>query len=137
MTTAAQIVRDALSHMKVQDPRQPIKAEHARDALRALNLMVRRWEANGVSLGWNDVSTIDEEISAPPEAEEALGYNLAVRLRARFRVVLDPDIIALANSGYASLKADVLANQYVRVAYDDLPAADHQPRGDWRDGLRG
>lgn len=136
MSTVADIVRDALSHLRVQDPRQPVKPEHARDAIRALNLMMRRWEASGIALGWSDVVEMTDMMPVPAEAEEAIGYNLAVRLQSRLRSQLDDEGKKAARDGLVVLRADVQANLFVRVCYDDLPAGEGQRygNGDWREG---
>lgn len=135
MALVSDILRDALSHLRVADANEALDADHARDAMRALNMMVRRWEADGLSLGWTDVTSVDETLPAPAETEEALGYNLALRLRARFGVTLDPDVIELARQGLAALSADVAATEFLRVDYDDLPAGTGQCYGSWRDGF--
>jgi hypothetical protein len=122
MTQVSSIVRDALLHLRVQDAAEAVDAQAMQDAIRALNGMVQRWEADGVSLGWTDVSAPDDTLPAPAEAEEAISYNLAVRLRARYGVAIDPDVIQLATDGLAALRADVIANSFARVSYDDLPA---------------
>lgn len=135
MALVADILRDALRHLRVADASQALQADDARDAMRALNMMVRRWEADGLSLGWQDVSNPDDVLPAPAEAEEALGYNLALRLRASYGVTLDPDVIELARQGLAALSADVAATEYLRVEYDDLPAGTGQRIGSWFDGF--
>ncbi|SDX52852.1 packaged DNA stabilization gp4 family protein [Lysobacter enzymogenes] len=139
MTAVADIIRDALSHLRVQDPRQPVKPENARDAIRALNLMMAAWEVEGVSVGWSAVVEPTDELPAPPEAEGAIGYNLALRLRQRFGVPLQPDLVGLARDTLATLHAQVLANVFVRVSYEDLPSGEGQRygRGDWREGFTG
>ena len=138
MTQVATIVRDALSHLRVIDRAAALTAIDAvamQDGIHALNLMMRRWEADGVALGWTDVSDPTETLPLPAEAEEAVGYNLAVRLRARFGVSISPDVVQLATDGLARLVADVQANTYVRVCYDDLPMGTGQRDGDgWREG---
>ena len=106
MTQVNDIVRDALGHLRVLDANAPVKPVDMRDAIRALNLMVRRWEANGLALGWSDVSEPTDTLPLPPEAEEAVGYNLAVRLRARYGVQIDPDVVALAGAGLSALQRD-------------------------------
>lgn len=106
MTQVADILRDALGHLKVQDANSAIKAIDARDGIRALNLMLRRWEANGLALGWTDVSNPDDVLPLPAEAEEAVGYNLALRLRARYGTSLDPDVIEFAREGLSALRRD-------------------------------
>lgn len=106
MTQVQEIVRDALGHLRVLDGAGTISAIDMRDALRALNLLVRRWEANGLALGWSDVSEPTDTLPAPAEAEEALGYNLAVRLRARYGVPIEPDVVGMAQGGLAALRRD-------------------------------
>lgn len=106
MTQVNDIVRDALGHLRVLDANAPVKPVDMRDAIRAMNLMLRRWEANGLALGWSDVSEPTDTLPLPPEAEEAVGYNLAVRLRARYGVQIDPDIVALASAGLSALQRD-------------------------------
>jgi hypothetical protein len=110
MTTVASIVRDALLHLRVQDAAEAVDAQAMQDAIRALNTMMARWEADGVSLGWTDVSAPTDTLPAPPEAEEAISYNLALRLRARYGVAVEPDVIQMATDGLAALRADVIAN---------------------------
>lgn len=106
MAQVQDIVRDALGHLRVIDANAPVKPIDMRDAIRALNLMVRRWEADGLALGWSDVSEPTDVLPLPPEAEEAVGYNLALRLRARYGVQIDPDIVALASAGLSALQRD-------------------------------
>lgn len=106
MAQVQDIVRDALGHLRVIDANVPVKPIDMRDAIRALNLMVRRWEADGLALGWSDVAEPTDALPLPPEAEEAVGYNLALRLRARYGVQVDPDIVALASAGLSALQRD-------------------------------
>lgn len=106
MTQVQEIVRDALGHLGVLDANGAVKAIDMRDAIRALNMMVRRWEANGLALGWSDVSDPTDTLPVPPEAEQALGFNLAVRLRPRYRVPLEADVIGMAAAGLSELRRD-------------------------------
>ncbi|MFK3647912.1 packaged DNA stabilization gp4 family protein [Lysobacter enzymogenes] len=129
MSTVAEVIRDALSHLRVQDPRQALKPEHARDGIRALNLMMRRWEADGLSLGWSDVAEPTDEMPVPPEAIEAIGFNLACKMRPRFGIPLDPDLKQEAEDGYSALLTDVHSNLYVRTSYEDLPSGEAQGCG--------
>lgn len=108
MANVADIIRAALGHLRVIDAMEAVEAEDSRDAIQALNRMMRRWEADGVNLGWSDVDNPDDLLPAPPEAEEAIGYNLALRLRANYGATLDQDVVQFAQDGLASLKADCL-----------------------------
>lgn len=106
MSTVGQIVRDALMHLGVIDANEAVEARDMSDGIRVLNMMLRRWEANGLALGWNDVSSPDDLMPSPPEADEAIGYSLAVKLRARYGVAPSPDVFQFASDGYAVLLRD-------------------------------
>lgn len=135
MTQVAVIVKDALELLRVVDANEAPEAEDAAKAIRALNLMMRVWEVDGVAVGWMDVAAPGDELPAPPEAEEAITYNLALRLRPSFGAALEQDVVATAASSLASLTAQVLANTFERISYPDLPAGEAEPRGSWRDGF--
>ncbi|MBA2403174.1 MAG: hypothetical protein H0V66_00260 [Bdellovibrionales bacterium] len=106
-TTVYDIVSRALRILGVVDPGEPLDAGDAATAIAALNAMMRRWEANGIALGWSDVVQGSDELPAPPEAEEAMTFNLAVRLRSEYRVAIEPDVIQMATDGLALLRRDV------------------------------
>jgi hypothetical protein len=108
MSQVNDIVRDALGHLRVLDANGVVKPLDMRDAIRALNVMMRRIEANGLALGWSDVSEPTDELPLPPEAEEAIGYNLAVRLRAKYGCEIEPDVIQMASAGMEALRRDRL-----------------------------
>lgn len=136
MTQAIDIIKDALGHLRVIDANAAPDENDTADALRALNNMVRAWESDGVTLGWSDVAAATETLNSPAEADEALGYNLALRLRARYGVQVDPDVVALARDGLASLRASVASSLYEHVTYPDLPSGEGQgTMYGWRAGF--
>lgn len=108
MTKVAEIVVDALGLLRVCDATEAPEAEDMATAISTLNKMMVRWEANGYSVGWSPVSNPDDEMPSPPEADEAIYYNLALRLRPRYGVALDEDVLADARR----LKSDVLADVF-------------------------
>jgi hypothetical protein len=108
MTTAATIVSRALRLLRVVDSNEAPEAEDFETARQALNGMMRRWEANGLALGWQDVDNPADELSIPAEAEQAVAFNLALMLRAEYGVSLDADVIEFAQEGLAELRRDVL-----------------------------
>jgi hypothetical protein len=50
-------------------------------------------------------SALNQTINLPNEYQEALFYNLAVRLRATYQMPPDPTIMALARASLATLQA--------------------------------
>lgn len=134
MSTVADLVRTALLHLRVTPATQPVKAVDMRDGIAALNAMMTRWEADGIALGWRAVVSASEDVPLPDEAVEAVGYNLALRLRARYGVNLDPDVIAFAREGRDALLRDIAARDGARLGYD-LPVAENgRPCGDFFGG---
>lgn len=106
MATTADIVSRALRILGVLDPHEPAEAQDFDSALSALNAMAARWEANGIALGWTAVNDPDDPLPVPVEAEEALAYNLAVRLRSEYGLALEGDVIELARDGLSLLRRD-------------------------------
>jgi hypothetical protein len=121
MTQVSAIVRDALLLLGVQDATESVSAQEMQDGIRELNKMLARWEADGVSLGWTSVTAPTDTLPAPMEGEGAIAANLALYLQPRYKVPLDQSVVQQANDGLAALRADVAANSYARVSYDDLP----------------
>lgn len=108
MPAVAKIVARALRILRVVDSGETTPAGDFETARDALNAMLRRWEANGIALGWQEVENPTDEMPTPDEAERAIIFNLAVELRPEYGVAIDPDVIANARDGLAELRRDVL-----------------------------
>lgn len=107
MPEVSKIVSRALRLLRVIDPNESPEAEQMVGAIEALNGMMRRWEANGLSLGWSDVSGPSDEVPAPDEAIDAMVFNLATKLRPEYGVALEQDVYVMADQGLAALRRDV------------------------------
>ncbi|WP_369916535.1 packaged DNA stabilization gp4 family protein [Xanthomonas sp. NCPPB 3005] len=134
MTSVATVVTDALQLLRVVDANEAPEAEDMATGIRALNMMMRVWEVEGPALGWSDVAAPGDTLPAPPEAEEAITDNLALRLRARYGAALEPDVLTRAREGLSMLRSQALTNSYARLSYPDLPEGQGCPGGTWRDG---
>lgn len=101
------VITRALRLLRLVDPNEAPEAEDVSTAIAALNPMMMRWEANGISVGWSPVTSGDEDLPAPAEAEQAITFNLAATLRPEYGVPLDPEVYAIAESGLSDLRRDV------------------------------
>ncbi len=138
MSKVVEIVRDALGHLRIVDADAPPDPRDLADGIRALNLMMRAWEAQNLPVGWVDVAGPDEEMPTDPAFDEAIGYNLAVKLRARYGATLDADVVQLATDGKALVSAMCTATDFARLDYPDLPCSEGASRiGDYQEGLSG
>lgn len=135
MTDVAKIIRDALVLCGQMDATEAPEAEDLADAMTALNRMMRVLELEGINLGWSDVSSPAQEVPIPPEAEEAVVYNLSIRLGAAYGLPLREVDVAVASAGLAQLRAYCAAHEYARLSYPDLPAGSGRSNGRWSDGF--
>lgn len=108
MAIVSDITNRALRLLRVLDPHEAAESQDFATALVALNALAARWEADGLALGWSTVDNPEDALPAPVEAEEALAYNLAIRLRAEYGVSLDPDVVVTAREGLSALLRDRL-----------------------------
>lgn len=138
MTQVIDVIRDALGHLGVIDAHSAPSATDTRDAMKALNRMMNAWEADGLSVGWLDVTEPAQEMPTPIEADEAIGANLAVRLAPKYGQTVDPVLASLAMQGEASMRAAVTSATFARTSFEDLPLGESQPvLYGWQVGLRG
>lgn len=136
MAQVQTIVNRALRLLGMLDANESPEAVDTQTAIEALNALMVRWEADGVSLGWSAVASGSDTLPAPPEAEMPIAYNLAVVLRPEYGVALAPDVIALARDGLSRLLADGHALDYSRLTLD-LPDGNAQAMGSLQSFERG
>lgn len=125
MAQVQTIINRALRLLGTLDANESPEAVDTQTAIEALNAMMIRWEADGISLGWSPVSAGSDTLPAPVEAEEAIAFNLAVKLRPEYGVTLAPDVVEFARQGLARVQADVYALDYSRLTLD-LPDGEMQ-----------
>lgn len=121
MSTVSTITRRALRLLNVLDANEAPEAEQSDDAIAALNAMCRRWEANGMAMGWNDVANPADVMPSPAEADEAIAYNLALRLAPEYQAQPSAAVITFASDGLAALRRDRLV-EMPPESCTDLPA---------------
>lgn len=102
------VVSRALRLLRVLDPNEAVEAQDFETAIFALNVMMARWEADGVSVGWQTVKEPTETLPAPPEAIQAITYNLAVELSDEYGQAVSQTVAIRAQESLSSLYRDVL-----------------------------
>lgn len=101
------LIARALRLIQVIDPLQGVKAQDMESGIMALNAMMTRIEADGTALGWANVSNPSDDVPIPPEAEQAIAYNLAVVLAPEWGVTPMPSVMGGAAAGMEALLRDV------------------------------
>lgn len=108
MATGQEIIDRALLLIGAKVKGQASAADDVADALIALNTMLRRWEAKGIGMGWTELSGASLNISIPTEAEEAVAYNLAIRLAPEYGRSVSQEVATIADDGYRALLNDAI-----------------------------
>lgn len=93
MTTVAVLVKDTLGMLGVFDPRQPVRGEDMETAIRFLNRLCERIEADGISLGWTPVENPSDTVPLPSEVELGVMYLLAVILAPHWQVSVPQEVL--------------------------------------------
>jgi len=119
-----ELVARALRLIQVIDARQPVKASDMQTGIAALNGLVRRWEANTLSLGWSPVSNPSDDLPLPDEALDAAAYNLALRLAPEYGVDPAAAVVQVALETLADLRRDQAVATPIRPILDaPIPAS--------------
>lgn len=80
MATAAQVLKAALQRILVQASESELQADEYSDAMFAMNNLMAEYDADGISLGYTEVSTLADPITIPTGALRGLIANLAVEI---------------------------------------------------------
>lgn len=123
MAKVGAIISAALRKLRVIDPDMNPEPRQYETAIEELNRMMAEWEADGLPLGWVDVSNPDEDLPAPKTAENAIILNLAVKMRPEAGASIDADLVMLAEKALSATWAHSTTASYNRLTYD-LPASE-------------
>lgn len=103
MSKVGEIIAAALREIRVIDPDQNPEPRQYQTAIEKLNRMMQEWEADNLALGWIPVSAPDDDFPADFVTENAVIFNLAVRLRTEYGASADPELIDAAKDSYTRL----------------------------------
>ena len=133
--TAGDIIKDALFECTVLGAEAPVEASEAQGAIRYLNRMMAAFDADGIDLGYTEVTNLADVITVPAGANDGIVAQLAVRLWTQYTddQPVPSELIARANSGKASMRN--IAVTVGQTEYGDtLPiGSGNKSSGDWSD----
>ena len=84
MTTATEVIHDALQEILVQADEQEYQPAEYQSGMRGLNDMLSEWDALGYSLGFTLLVNITDTVTVPAGVIGAVKTNLAMRLAPQF-----------------------------------------------------
>lgn len=127
--TAGDIIKDALGEIVVLGAEAPLEAVDAQAGIRYLNRMMAAFDADGIDLGYTEVSKLSDIITIPAGAIAGAVSQLAVMLFAQFNQgeMIPADLVARALSGKNTMR-----NLAVNIGASEYP--DTLPIGSGNEG---
>tara|TARA_R110002096_G_scaffold315227_2_gene509442 strand:+ start:4196 stop:4672 length:477 start_codon:yes stop_codon:yes gene_type:complete len=102
--TAADIVLDSLVELVVQASEQDIEAAESKGAIRYMNRFMFMLDAQGISLGYTEVSNLGDIVTIPAGAMMGLVKNLAIMLAPQYDVPVSADLAMAARDAMDAMR---------------------------------
>ena len=99
METAASVIKSALQEIRVQASEAPIEQVEAQDALTYLNRMMAALAADGINLGYTNLSNLGDTVTVTDGALEGMVFLLAVRLGNSYGFPINQILFSNAKAG--------------------------------------
>jgi hypothetical protein len=122
MATAQQVIDLSLKAIMVQGADAELQADEYNDAIFSLNTMMLAYDAQGIALGYTEVSSLSDEITVPAGALRGIIYNLAIDIAPQYGGEISPGVTNAASAG-----EDAMLNIAVEAGTSAMPST--LPRG--------
>ena len=97
--TAQTLVSDILQELLINSAEQSIPAVDFQTAVRYLNRYMAEQDADGIKLGFTQITNPDDAITVAAGAINGIIYNVALNLATTYDVVVTPELAVKARNG--------------------------------------
>jgi len=104
MATAAKVITAALQRILVQGSESDLQPDEYQDAIFAMNNFMLALDADGVSLGYTEVTNLGDEVTIPAGALRGLIANLAIEVSPDYNGTITQGLVAAATAGLAVMQ---------------------------------
>lgn len=104
MATAAQVIKAALQRILVQASEADLEPDEYQDAIFAMNNYMLALDADGVQLGYTEVSDLGDDITIPAGALRGLIANLAIEVAPDYGGQVTEALALAARDGLAVME---------------------------------
>ena len=115
MATAAQIAKASLQRILVQASEADLEPDEYQDYIFAMNNYMLALDAEGVKLGYTEVSSLGDEVTVPVGALRGLIANMAIEVAPDYSGVISPGLVTAASEGLKAMRR--LGQTIVATAY--------------------
>lgn len=99
MATAAQVIKAALQRILVQSSESDLEPDEYQDAIFALNNMMLSFDADGIQLGYTEISNLGDNVTVPTGALRGVIANLAIEVAPDYNGSISPGLQLAAVEG--------------------------------------
>lgn len=104
MATVAQVAKASLQRILVQGSEANLEPDEYRDFMFALNNYMLALDADGISLGFTEVSDLGDEVTVPVGALRGIIANMAIEVAPDYNGVVSPGLVAAAEQGMSAMR---------------------------------
>ena len=115
MATVAQIAKASLQRILVQASEAPLEADEYQDYIFALNNYMLSLDAQGINLGYTEVTSLGDDVTVPSGALRGIIANMAIEVSPDYNGQITQALVGAANDGLKVMRR--LARNIVSTAY--------------------
>lgn len=104
MATAARVLKTALQRILVQGAEVDLQPDEYQDAIFAMNNLVLAWDAEGIQLGYTEVTDLGDDVTVPIGALRGLIANLAIEIAPDYNGTISAGLIKAADRGMNAIR---------------------------------
>ena len=104
MATVAQVAKAALQRILVQASEAPLEPDEYQDFIFAMNNYMAQLDAQGVILGYTEVSDLGDEVTVPTGALRGIIANLAIEVSPDYGGVISEGLVKAAQEGIKTMR---------------------------------
>jgi hypothetical protein len=104
MATVAQVANAALKRILVQAADAPLEADEYQDFIFALNNYMLALDAEGITLGFTEVSDLGDEVTIPTGALRGVIANMAIEVAPDYNGTISPALVTAAAQGLQAMR---------------------------------
>jgi len=104
MATVAQVAKASLQRILVQASEAPLEADEYQDFIFAMNNYMLALDAQGIHLGYTEVSNLADQVTVPVGALRGVIANLAIEVAPDFGGVVTDALVLQAREGLQAMR---------------------------------
>lgn len=104
MATVAQVAKASLQRILVQASEAPLEPDEYQDFIFAMNNYMAQLDAEGISLGYTEVSDLGDTVTIPTGALRGLIANMAVEVSPDYGGVISEGLALAARQGLKTMR---------------------------------